>query len=368
MKTEPAASERPLNVAAYEALAQQRLPRPVYDYYAGGAEDETTVRANRAAFERYSLRPRVLVDVSRIDASVRVGDDDVAFPILLAPAAFQCLADPEGELATARAAAAAGTIYVVSTLSNYSFEEIAAAAPHGRRWLQLYVFRDRSITEQLVRRAEGAGCRAICLTASVPVQGNRERDAHNRFGLPADLEIGNFRGLRQGRMPEAQGSALLSFITAEFDPTLTWDALAWLRSITKLPVWVKGIMTAADARLAHEHGAAGVIVSNHGGRQLDGAQATLRALPDVTAAVADRMPVLLDGGVRRGTDVIKALLLGARAVLIARPYLWGLAAGGEAGVAHVLELLRGEVERALALLGAPSLQHLDGALLSDGAD
>lgn len=365
MNAEATATTRPLNVAAYETLARQKLARPVYDYYAGGAEDETTVRANRAAFERYTLRPRVLVDVSRIDASVRIGVDDVAFPVLLAPAAFQCLADPEGELATARAAAAAGTIYVVSTLSNYSYEEIAAAAPDGLRWLQLYVFRDRSITEELVRRAERAGCRAICLTASVPVQGNRERDAHNRFGLPAGLDIGNFRGLRQARMPESQGSALLAFIATEFDPTVTWDALAWLRSITALPIWVKGIMTAADARLAQEHGAAGVIVSNHGGRQLDGAQATLQVLPDVTAAVADRMPVLMDGGVRRGTDVVKALLLGARAVLIGRPYLWGLAADGQAGVAHVLEILRNEVDRTLALLGTPSLERLDGALLAE---
>ena len=365
MDVEALATTRPLNIAGYETLAQQKLPRAVYDYFAGGADDETTVRANRAAFERYTLRPRVLVDVSRIDTSVRVGIDDVAFPVLLAPTAFQCLADPGGELAAARAAAQAGTIYIASTLSNYSLEEIAAAAPATRLWLQLYVFRDRTITEELVRRGERAGCRALCLTASVPVQGNRERDAHNRFGLPAELEIGNFRGLRQARLPETQGSALLAFIAAEFDPTVTWEVLTWLRSITSLPVWVKGVMTAADARLAHEHGAAGVIVSNHGGRQLDGAQATLRVLPDVTAAVADRLPVLLDGGVRRGTDVIKALLLGARAVLIGRPALWGLAAGGEAGVAHVLEILRDEVRRTLALLGAPSLQQLDGALLAE---
>ena len=363
MESEARELTRPLNVAAYETLAQQKLSRAVYDYYAGGAEDETTVRANRAAFESYSLRPRVLVDVSRIDASTRVGADDVAFPVLLAPAAFQCLAHPDGELATARAAAAARTIYVASTLSNYSIEEIAAAAPNALLWLQLYVFRDRSITAQLVQRAERAGCRAICLTASVPVQGNRERDAHNRFGLPATLQIGNFRGLRQARMPEVQGSRLLAFITAEFDPSVTWDALAWLRSVTSLPVWVKGVMTAADAYLAHEHGAAGIIVSNHGGRQLDGAQATLHALPHIIAAIGDRLPVLMDGGVRRGTDVVKALLLGARAIMIARPYLWGLATSGEPGVAHVLEILRDEVHRTLALLGAPSLHQLDPALL-----
>jgi isopentenyl diphosphate isomerase/L-lactate dehydrogenase-like FMN-dependent dehydrogenase len=355
---------RPPNIAAYEALAQQRLPQAVYDYYAGGAEDEMTVRANREAFQRYALRPRVLVDVSRIDTRVHVGEDDIAFPVMLAPAAFQRLADPEGELATARAAAGAGTIMIASTLSTSSIEEITAAAAGAPVWLQLYVFRDRSITEELVRRAEQAGCRAICVTASVPVQGNRERDAHNRFALPPTLEMANFRGLRQSAFPDATGSALLAFITAEFDATLTWEALSWLRSITKLPIWVKGVMTAEDGRLAHDHGAAGIIVSNHGGRQLDGAEATLYALPHVAEAVADRLPVLMDGGVRRGSDVVKALLLGARAVLVARPYLWGLAVGGEAGVAHVLDILRDEVRRTLALLGAPSLRQLDGALLS----
>ena len=365
---EVGAGSVPANIAAFELAAQRTLPRAVYDYFAGGAEDEATVRANRTAFERYMLRPRVLVDVSAIDTEVRVGNEDVAFPVLLAPAAFQRLAHPDGELATARAAAAAGTTFIASTLSTYSIEEIAAAAPGASLWLQLYVFRDRSITEELVRRAERAGCRAISLTTTVPVQGNRERDAHNRFTLPPELEMANFRGLRQARFPQqSSGSALFAFISTEFDPSLTWEALSWLRSITTLPIWVKGVMTAEDARLAHEHGATGVIVSNHGGRQLDGAEATLHALPRVTAAVGDRMPVLMDGGVRRGTDVIKALLLGARAVLIARPYLWGLAVGGEAGVARVLEIMRDEVRRTLALLGAPSLQRLDGALLSDQA-
>lgn len=366
MQIEESATSRPASIAGYEAQARERLPRPVYDYYAGGAEDEATLRANREAFGRHMLRPRVLVDVSRVDTSVQVGPHEIAFPVMLAPAAFQRLAHPDGEKATRRAAAAAGTIMVASSLSTVTIEDIAAAAPGAPFWLQLYVFRDRAITEALVRRAEQAGASAICLTASVPVQGNRERDAHNRFRLPDDVEMANFRGLRQAALPaDAPGSALFAYISAEFDPSLTWDVLAWLRSITSLPVWVKGVMVPEDARLAAEHGAAGIIVSNHGGRQLDGAEATLRALPRVAEVVADRMPVLMDGGVRRGTDVVKALLLGARAVLVARPYLWGLAVDGEAGVAHVLEILRDEVRRTLALMGAASTAQLDGALLAD---
>jgi 4-hydroxymandelate oxidase len=349
---------RPSNIAGYERLAEAKLPRAVYDYYAGGAEDESTLRANRTAFERYALRPRVLVDVSTVDLRVRLLNDEIRLPLLLAPTAFQRLAHTDGELATARAAAAAGTILVASTLSTCTIEEIASAGDGAPLWFQLYVFRDRAITEALVRRAEAAGCTALCLTASVPVQGNRERDAHNRFHLPAGVEMANFRGLPQASFPAVEGSGLFAFIAAEFDPSLTWESLAWLRSITSLPIVVKGVMLPDDARLAVEHGAAGIIVSNHGGRQLDSADATLHALPGVVAAAAGRVPVLVDGGVRRGTDVVKALLLGARAVLIGRPYLWGLAVEGEAGVARVLGLLHEETSRTLALLGAPSIAAL----------
>jgi isopentenyl diphosphate isomerase/L-lactate dehydrogenase-like FMN-dependent dehydrogenase len=343
----------------YEEEAAKLLPRPVYDYYAGGADDETTLAANRAAFAQYALRPRVLVDVSDVDCRLNLFGDDIAYPVLLAPTAFQRLAHRDGELATARAAAALHSLMIASTLSTSSVEEIAAAG--ARLWFQLYVFRDRSITEELVRRAEAAGCRALVLTTSVPVQGNRERDARNRFRLPSGTEMANFRGMRQATFPKAAdgGSGLMAFINAEFDPTLTWEALAWLRSITSLPVLLKGIMHPADARLAVEHGVDGIIVSNHGGRQLDAADATLNVLPDVAGAVAGRVPVLMDGGVRRGTDVVKALLLGARAVLIGRPYLWALAVEGQAGVEQVLKGLRDETRRTLALMGARSLAALE---------
>ena len=354
----------PRNLFDYEAAARAILPQSVYDYYEGGADDEVTLRANRAVYERYYLRPRVLVDVSRIDTSIELLGDRLPFPVLLAPAAFQRLAHADGELATARAAAAASTILIASTLANCCIEDIAAAA-NGRVWLQLYVFRDRSLTRDLVQRAQAAGCRAICLTVTVPVQGNRERDARNSFRLPASLQIANFPAVRQERLPEATESALEAFIHQEFDATLTWETIAWLRSVSDLPIIVKGITHPDDARLAVEHGVAAVIVSNHGGRQLDSAEPTLMSLPHVVDAVDGQIPVLLDGGIRRGTDVIKALALGARAVLIARPYLWGLAVNGQDGVSHVLSLLRSEIERTLALIGRPNIAALDRTLLTD---
>jgi 4-hydroxymandelate oxidase len=358
VRSAAAGKPAPWSLDTYEDAARGVLPRAVYDYFAGGAEDEVTLRANRTAYERYYLRPRVMVDVSHVDASVELLGERLAFPVALAPAALQRLANPEGELATARAARAAGSLLIASTLSTYSVDDIAAAAP-GPLWLQLYVFRDRELTRELVERAERAGCRAICLTVTVPVQGNRERDLRNQFRLPVGVEMANFLGLRQARFPDAvTGSGLNAFISREFDPTLTWDAIDWLRSTTALPIVLKGIVTPEDASLAVEHGAAAIIVSNHGGRQLDGAEPTLFALPRVAAAVAGRIPVLVDGGIRRGSDVVKALCLGARAVLIARPYLWGLAVGGQKGVEHVLSLLRAEVERTLALLGRPTVAAL----------
>jgi 4-hydroxymandelate oxidase len=358
-----AAAPRPRNLAQYEAAARAVLTPSVYDYYAGGAEDELTLRWNVAAFQQFSLRPRVLVDVSNVDASVELLGHRLAFPVILAPTAFQRLADRNGELATARAAASAGTVLVASTLSTFTIEEIAAATDN--LWLQLYVFRDRSITRALVERAEAAGCRAISLTVTVPVQGNRERDAHNRFTLPAGIEMANFSGLRQAGFPQSEASRLDAFIRTEFDPALTWKDVDWLRSITKLPIVLKGIMAAEDGALAVEHGASAVVVSNHGGRQLDSGEPTLLALPKVVDAVGGRIPVLMDGGIRRGTDVVKALCFGATAVMIARPYLWGLAVAGQEGVEDVLRLLRAEVERTLALLGRPSVGMVDRSALGD---
>jgi 4-hydroxymandelate oxidase len=352
-----------LNLEEYEARARDLLPHEVYDYYAGGAEDEQTVRANRAAFARYVLRPRVLVDVSSVDTRIELLGSQVNSPILIAPTAFQRLAHPEGEIATARAAAAQGSIYVASTVATTAIEEIASAAPDTTLWFQLYVFRDRGITRSLVERAQAAGCKALCLTVTVPVQGKRERDIRNRFGIPANVDLANFRGLQQSQLPPTTGSSLEYFIAREFDPTLDWQAVEWLASISTLPILIKGIAHPADAKKAVEHGARGVIVSNHGGRQLDCAIATLDALPAVVDAVAGRIPVLIDGGIRRGTDVIKALALGARATLIGRPALWGLAVAGEAGVGSVLAMLQNEVARSLALCGLRAIREVTAELI-----
>jgi 4-hydroxymandelate oxidase len=350
----------PANLEEYEAAARAVLPRPAFDYYAGGSEDERTLRANRDAFGRFHLRPRVLVDVSRVDLTTELLGERLSMPILLAPTAFQRMAHPDGELASARAARAAGTLLIASTLSTCTVEATCEAAP-GPAWFQLYVYRDRAITVDMVRRAEACGCTALVLTVTMPVLGRRERDARNGFQLPDGMEMANFHGLRHAAFPDAHGSRFEAFVDSEFDRSLTWEAVAWLRSITHLPVLLKGIVTPEDAALAVEHGVEGVIVSNHGGRQLDGAEPTLLALPRVVDAVAGRAPVLVDGGIRRGTDVAKALALGAQAVLIGRPYLWGLAADGQAGVERVLALLRAELERALALLGRPTPAALDRA-------
>jgi 4-hydroxymandelate oxidase len=354
----------PLNVMEYEAAARERLPQMVYDYYAGAADDEVTLRANRAAYESILLRPRVLVDVSRIDTSVELLGHRLPFPILLAPTAFQRLAHPEGELAVARAARAAGTILMMAgTLSTTPVEE-AAQAVGGPFWFQVYVFRDRGLTEHLVERARAAGCSALCLTVTFPVAGNRERDARNGFALPPGLDMANFRGMEQAQFPGTHGSGLAAFVAHQFDPSLTWEAVEWLREVSGLPVLIKGVVTAEDARRAVEHGAAGIIVSNHGGRQLDMAEPTLHTLPRVVEAAGDAVPVLVDGGIRRGTDVLKALALGARATLIGRPYLWGLATEGQTGVERVLSLLRAELERAMALTGRPTLADIDRSLLT----
>lgn len=347
-----------LNLDEWERAARKRLPHDVYEYYAGGAEDEVTLRANRDAYRSLYFRPRRLVDVSRIDVSTSVLGSELSTPVLIAPTALQRLAHPDGELAMARAAAAAGTVMIASTVSTYPIEEICSAAD-GDIWLQLYVFPDRAVTESLVQRAEEAGCTALCLTIDVPVQGNRERNIRNRFQLPHGIEIANFHGSRAAHFPAGEGSGLAGFIREQFDPSLDWSAIEWLASRTRLPIVVKGVLTAEDTRLAIDAGVSGIIVSNHGGRQLDGALPTLYALPEVVDAAGDRCPVLLDGGVRRGADVVKALSLGARAVLVGRPPLWGLSVDGETGVRSILSRMSDEIERCMALLGRTSIDRLD---------
>lgn len=353
----------PVNVFDFEEAARAKLPAMVYDYYAGGAQDEVTLRANRAAFERTCLRYRVLVDVSQRDLATTVLGQRVAMPILVAPTAFHGLAHPEGEVATARAAAKAGTILVLSTFSNAPLEDVVGAAP-GAVWFQLYVYRDRGATKALVERAEAAGCKALVLTVDAPLLGRRERDVRRRFHLPEGLVASNLLAAGYGHVPaEGSGSGLAKYIASLLDPSLSWKDLGWLRAITRMPLLVKGIVRSDDAVQALEHGAAGVIVSNHGGRQLDTAPATLDVLPDIAEVVGDRTEVLLDGGIRRGSDVVKALALGARAVLAGRPVLWGLAVDGENGVSQVLSILREEFDLAMALCGCPKVEDITRALI-----
>ena len=342
----PSAEATTLAVEDFEAAARQRLPRMVFDYYAGGAGEETTLRENRRAYDRWVIRPRVLVDVSTVDLRTTVLGQDVPFPILLAPTAFQRLAHRLGEVATAQGAASVGALMVVSTISTASLEEIAGTGV--RRWFQLYVLTDRDLTAELVKRAHAAGYGAIVLTVDTPVLGRRLRDERNRFSLPPGIGLANLAG---AGLPTAEGSALFSFFVDRIDPSLDWEDVAWLRSLTPLPLVLKGIVTEEDARLAVEAGVDAIVVSNHGGRQLDGAPATLDVLPEVVAAADGRAEVLLDGGIRRGSDVFKALALGARAVLVGRPYLWGLAAGGPEGVRRVLEILRDDLALTMALAG-----------------
>jgi 4-hydroxymandelate oxidase len=336
-----------------------------FDYLAGGACDECTVADNCAAFRRIFVRPRILTDVARRDPASTVLGTRVSLPVLLAPTALHRLAHPDGELATARAAAAAGTVFVVSTLSTYSLEDVAAVG--GPLWFQLYVFRDRNVVRDLVARAEDAGYGAIVLTVDTPMLGRRERDVRNRFALPPGIEPQNFapRPARpDGPATAAAYESFAHYVHDRFDESLSWRDVEWLRSLTPLPLVLKGVLTAEDARRSVAAGADALIVSNHGGRQLDGVLPTIFALADVSEAVGGRIEVLMDGGVRRGTDVLKALALGARAVLIGRPYLWGLAAEGEAGVRGVLELLRAEIDVAMALSGCPTLASIDRSLVA----
>ena len=353
------ADESPVNVDEFEDLARERLPKPVYDYYAGGAGDEWTLRENRAAFDRWVFLPRTLVYVSSVDTSTTVLGTATPSPILVAPTAFQKLAHPDGELAMARGCIAADTTLVVSTIATTSLEDVAATGVS--RWFQLYVQKDRPLTEEVVQRAEGAGYTALVVTVDAPFLGRRERDERNNFSMPPEIHMANLRDLP---VPKAEEGSSLQLQFQLIDPSLSWDDITWLESLTSLPLLVKGITTPEDAIHALNAGVKGVVVSNHGGRQLDGAAATLDVLPAVAEAVGDRGEVLVDGGIRRGQHVLKALALGARAVMVGRPAVWGLAAGGEDGVRAVLDLLRTEFSLAMALAGTPTVGDIGRSLLA----
>jgi 4-hydroxymandelate oxidase len=349
-----------LQLEEFETAARSLLPHDVWDYLQGGSGTESTLDANLTAFKQITVRPRVLVDVSARDLRTTLLGAPLDFPVIIAPMAFQRLAHADGEVATAAAARDAGTLFIASTFASRTFADIGAAAG-GKWWLQVYWLRQRDVLAAMLRRAADAGCQALMLTVDAPRLGRRLRDIRNGFTLPPGVGAANVVSavMAQAHEREPGSSSLQRHASSEFDPTITWADLAWLRAQTPLPLMLKGLATAEDAALAVEHGIDAIVVSNHGGRQLDGAIASLDALPEVVAAAAGRIPVLVDGGVRSGTDVFKALALGAHAVLVGRPVVWGLAHAGAAGVTAVLKLLRDELSEVMALAGTPRLADID---------
>ncbi|MDZ4765423.1 MAG: alpha-hydroxy acid oxidase [Chloroflexota bacterium] len=355
----------PITLLDYERRAVEKIARSYADYYNGGADDEVTVRENVTAYNQIFLRPRVLVDVSQRDLSVTVLGQTRPHPILIAPTALAGMAHPDAERGIARAAAATGTIFTLSTWANTAMEDIAPLIETW--WFQLYPYKDRAITQRLIERAERAGCAALVITVDTPVAGKRLRDIGNQFAIPPALKLANLTEFDLDAVhDQANASAMAAYAAAQRDSSLSWRDIDWLRSITTLPIVVKGILHPADAKLAVEHGAAGIIVSNHGGRQLDTALPTIRALPAIADAVGGQIDVLIDGGIRRGTDVLKALARGANAVLIGRPMLWGLAVDGEHGARQVIDILRDEFDRALALVGCPNARAVGRDVIAEG--
>jgi L-lactate dehydrogenase (cytochrome) len=376
---------RAASVADLRAIAQRRLPRGVFDYIDGGAEDERTMAANMAVFAGVTFRPRVLRDVGDVDPSTTLLRRPLPLPLVLAPTGFTRIADPDGELAVARAAARAGLPYTLSTLGTRSIEEVAEASG-GPKWFQVYVWRDRGLVKEMIDRAATAGYDALVLTVDTAVLGRRERDVRRGFSLPPKVGLGTlvdgavhpgwtWRFLRsepirfanvRDDMGVGDGSTavtLSEYVNTQFDPSLSWRDVEWMRSVWDGPLVVKGIQTVDDARLAAEAGVEAIALSNHGGRQLDSAPATLDLVAPVADAVGDRLEVICDGGVRRGSDIVKAVALGARACMAGRAYLYGLGAAGERGVDHVLGLLDADVRRTMALIGASTVDELGRELI-----
>ena len=370
--------DRALNIAELKRIARRRLPPPLFHYINGGADDEGTRFGNHRAFSQVRLVPEYLVDVSSVDASTTVLGQPIEWPVMCSPTGMSRLFHHEGELAVARAARRAGTCYSLSTLGTCSIEEVAAVND-GPKCFQIYVMRDRAITREFIARCKEAGFTSLALTVDVPVGSNRERELRYGFSLPPKLRPATFLGmasrpawcfnhLRTRRVNFANmahlagqgvdGAALMEYVADQFDPSVTWDDMAWMIEEWGGPFAIKGILSPADAVRAAEAGCSAIMVSNHGGRQLDESITPFDALPGMVEAVGDRCEIILDGGVRRGTDVLKALALGADAVSMGRPYLWGLAAGGEAGVDRALAILRQEVETGLALLGCRRLDEI----------
>jgi L-lactate dehydrogenase (cytochrome) len=391
------ANKRRLNKVAsvddLRRIARRRLPRGVFDYIDGGAEDERTLANNSAAFARIEFRPRVLREVGDIDPSTTLLGQPLPYPLVLAPTGYTRVADPEGELAVARAAARAQLPYSLSTMATRSIEDVAAVS-NGRKWFQVYTFRDRGLVKDMISRAAEAGYEAIMPTVDLAVLGQRDRDVRRGFTMPPKLGVGTLldgaihpgwtwafarsepirfanvahHGVSTGSTGSSAPASMAAYANMKFDPNLSWRDIEWMRSIWDGPMIIKGIQCVEDAVLAAEHGVDAIALSNHGGRQLDSAPAPLDLLPDVAEAVGGRTEIICDGGVRRGSDIVKALALGATACMAGRAYLYGLGAAGEAGVDHVLDILASDMRRTMALIGCPTVKELDQEYVDRGGD
>ena len=355
------------SLSDFEAAAKLKIPHASWEFYNGSVADEITMRWNLEAYQRIRLKPRVLVDVSKLDTRVTLFGREHAFPIILAPTAYHKLACPEGELATVRAANATDTQMVLSTMSTTAVEEVSPVAKDPL-WFQLYVQRDRGFTRELVQRAQNAGCKALCLTVDSAVIGARNREERAEFALPKGVELPHLRGMKingvdAGTSSEGHRQMAGSVYSPMSDPSLSWKDIDWLLSFAKIPLLLKGVLNADDADRAAKNGVAGIIVSNHGGRNLDTVPATIDALPQVAEKISGRIPVIVDGGVRRGTDVLKALALGANAVQIGRPYLYGLGVAGEEGATRVISILQREFQLAMASTGRATIASIDRSVL-----
>lgn len=347
-----------INLNDFQLLASHKLPLQVYDYYAGGANDEVTLQDNRHAYEKIKLQPRILANVSDQNLTINLFGQELSCPILIAPMGLQGAATPEGEKATAKAAKAAKTIMALSMMSNYSLEEVSEVT-NQPLWFQLYVAQDKKITQSLVARAEKSGYTALIVTVDAITLGKRERDIRNQFSLPQHLQASNLLEYGLANIfSDAKESGIVKHAQKFFKSSLSWQDIEWLKSITDLPIIIKGIMHPEDAALAIEYGVNGIIISNHGGRQLDTVAATVDVLPEIAKIINQKIKLFIDGGIRRGTDVLKALILGADAVFIGRPILWGLAVDGEKGAFKVMEILREELDTAMALCGYSSILEL----------
>lgn len=357
--------EHMLNLYDYEKASQNTLPPSANDYYRSGSMDEYTLADNMTAFQRIKFLPRVLNDVSNVITTTNLGGKTISSPLIISPTALLGMAHPEGELAVARAASAANNIMICSTMANTPIEDVTASNDSST-WFQLYVYKDKEATLALIERAKNAGCKAIVITVDAPFLGQRERDVRNQFQLPEHLHMSNLHALGHSKLPDKVGhSGLAHYFEELINKSLTWRDISWLKQHADLPIYLKGILHPKDAQLAIEHGVDGIIVSNHGGRQLDGSIASINALPAISKAVNKQIPIILDGGIRRGSDILKALALGAQCVGIGRPVIWGLSHSGQHGVENILNILQSELKLAMALAGCANISEISADLIAE---